>query len=108
MSGSNGENAINADLKPLEMKHNRRFHNCDGLRDDSPYCIAKSAKHLSLSWQRKIIRSIEPWTIGIHNHLFLKFAELSKTLRIASLKVQNISYYLGKGKLYNYMQIPII
>lgn len=60
MSGSNGENAINADLKPLEMKHNRRFLNCDGLREDSPYCIAKSAKHLSLSWQRKIIRTIEP------------------------------------------------
>ena len=55
MSGSNGENAINADLKPLEMKHNRRFHNCDGLREDSPSIIAKSAKHLSLSWQRKII-----------------------------------------------------
>ena len=55
MSGSNEENAINADLKPLEMKHNRRFHNCDGLREDSPYIIAKSAKHLSLSWQRKII-----------------------------------------------------
>ena len=55
MSGSHGENGINADLKPLELKHNRRFHNCDGLREDSPYCIAKSAKHLSLSWQRKII-----------------------------------------------------
>lgn len=62
MSGSNGENAINADLKPLEMKHNRRFHNCDGLREDSPYCIAKSAKHLSLSWQRKLFEplNLEP------------------------------------------------
>ena len=55
MSGSNEENAINADLKPLGMKHNRRFHSCDGLREDSPSIIAKSAKHLSLSWQRKII-----------------------------------------------------
>ena len=55
MSGSNGENGINADLKPMELKHNRRFHNCDELREDSPYCIAKSAKYLSLSWQRKII-----------------------------------------------------